>query len=307
MTESRNDVERLSALLEGRVTGPEREALLAHISASEDDYELFTGTARVLRALEEEDARAAAAAPPADEDVIPLPPAGSGTRPFVRWLALAAVVAGVVLISTWALRGRTPAGADPVRLAAVADPARRGLPEDWVNQRPWADRGDGPSGDDQARAAQAGVMILDLAVAVRTRDSVTTRILARQASRRFEEGVGGATPLLEIARRAGEPPEVLEELLDRAADRLADNLDSGFLQIGAWTEAARLAAAKRQEPFFRDRANREMLRLAERLTRSDDAAHDAVAQVRAAIPAQGEPAWPALEGALEELLGEITD
>ena len=56
MTEPIKDDERLSALVEGRVAGPEREELLAHLSTSEDDYEVFTDTVEILSALEEEDA-----------------------------------------------------------------------------------------------------------------------------------------------------------------------------------------------------------------------------------------------------------
>src|SRR5688500_9453018 len=69
--EPNKDDEQLSALLEGRVHGQQREELLAHVSANDDDYAVFTDTASVLRALEEEDARAAA---PVQDGVIPLRP-----------------------------------------------------------------------------------------------------------------------------------------------------------------------------------------------------------------------------------------
>ncbi|HEX5869668.1 MAG TPA: zf-HC2 domain-containing protein, partial [Longimicrobium sp.] len=70
MKEHRKDDERLSALLQGQLSGPERDELLAHLAASDDDYEVFNDAVEILGALEEQDARTAAAEEPAA--VIPM-------------------------------------------------------------------------------------------------------------------------------------------------------------------------------------------------------------------------------------------
>lgn len=304
MKEPRKDDERLSALLDGRVSGPEREELLAHLAASDEDYEVFNDAAEMLAALEEEDAHAMAADDPAK--VIPIDRPRRPWRPPARWMALAAVLAGLVAISALALRGRTPAGGDPVQLAAAVHATGHQLPANWTAERDWSSpsRG-GPSRERQARAAQAGAMMLRLAVAVRARDTAATRDLAQQISRRFEPGVGGATPLRQIADRPGAAPEVLERLLERSTRRLAGDLHGDYLHLGAWTQAALQAASTQNDPFFRDHSSQDMLRRAQRLTRGDAAAHAAVARVRAAIPAPGTPRWGALETALTTLLREI--
>lgn len=50
------DPERLAALLDGRVDGAERDALLARLADHDDDLALFAEAAAIQRALEEEDA-----------------------------------------------------------------------------------------------------------------------------------------------------------------------------------------------------------------------------------------------------------
>ena len=59
------------ALLQGQLTGPERDELLAHLAASDDDYEVFNEAVEILAAVEAPAAPAAAAVEPAT--VFPLP------------------------------------------------------------------------------------------------------------------------------------------------------------------------------------------------------------------------------------------
>lgn len=302
MKEHGKDDERLSALLQGQLGGPEREELLAHLAASDDDYEVFNDAVEILAALEEQDARAAAAEEPAA--VIPLPQPQRPWRPPVRWVAIAAVLASLALVSTLALGGRTPTGGDPVWLAAAVHTPGEGLPKGWTDEPLWpGDRGDASSGGtDQAMAARAGAKLVELAVAIRARDTASTQFTAVQLQG-LQGGVGGATPLREIGRRAGEPPEVLEDLLDEARDGLADRYENDdYLQLGAWTRAALFAAAARDSIFFRDPATLDMLGRAERITRDDDAAHAAAKRVGDEAEALD---WDALEVSLKTLLREI--
>jgi hypothetical protein len=48
------DPERVGALLDGKLTGPDREAALGEIAVSDDDSCVFADTAAVLRETEEE-------------------------------------------------------------------------------------------------------------------------------------------------------------------------------------------------------------------------------------------------------------
>ena len=316
MKEPNNDDERLSALLEGRVQGQQREELLAHLSTNEDDYAVFTSTARVLRALEEEDARAAAGAAATDEprstgaepdgpvsaasaDIIPLRrPARRGWRS--PQLAMAVAVAGVLLVSSLVWRGQSAGAADPVRLAARVE----GLPAGWVDTLPWGARSGTPVGSRNAQAAQAGALLVDLAVAIRARDTATTVSLASTLLRAYEPGTGQGTPLAQIEARAGAPPDSLQPLLARATDRLGNVLGENHLRLGAWTEAARLAANARDGAFFDDRASRVMLRRAGGLTAGDAAAQTALLEVRALVDAEPR-SWASIQYALKELMSAL--
>ncbi|MFL5386146.1 MAG: zf-HC2 domain-containing protein [Longimicrobiaceae bacterium] len=327
MNEPRNDDERLSALLDGRVDERQRRELLAHLATSEDDYEVFAHTAIVLRQLEEqapadepvridEEARLEEQAR-ADEDrragALPVPPSTrtGGWRKRVRWTGVAAGVAVLALAAVWVVRNRASATAEPVRLAARLAESGQGLPAAWPGPERWgAVRGDDmatpASPEEQAAlAARAGAMLVDLAVVARARDTAATRRLANQAARRLEPRSGRGTPLLRIAERPGAPPDSLERLLARATDRLAGRLGRAPLQLGAWTEAALLAANRRDAAFFRLGESRAMLKRAEQLTRRDPAARAAVDDVRAA-GAVATLDWTALAAALGKLQRELS-
>ena len=303
MKEPRYDDERLAALLAGRLEGPERDELLAHLSTAEDDADVVINAAAILREMEEEDARAEAGgqaeAPPVRET---LPPSlrPNWRRKAPRWIATAVLV-GLVVLGFQMSRGRGGLSADPVQMAVRMDNARQGLPPGWESNTPW----DRPRGDAAQNAAQAGVFLVRLAVAVQARDAVATARLADQTQRRFDPQGGQA--LRDVAARAGQPPEALQPLLEQAAARLEalheDERD--HLRLGAWTEAARLAAAWRDDAFFRSGDTRRALGLAERLTREDPAAQAAVAGVRTALPADAPPAWDALATNLDALLRAI--
>ncbi|HEX2202609.1 MAG TPA: hypothetical protein VHG91_04910 [Longimicrobium sp.] len=55
MKEPERDDERLSALLAGRLEGPERDELLAHLSTADEDIEVFAHAAAILREMEDEE------------------------------------------------------------------------------------------------------------------------------------------------------------------------------------------------------------------------------------------------------------
>jgi hypothetical protein len=296
--EPNEDDERLAALLEGRVQGGQREEMLAHIAAADDDYEVFAGTAGVLRALEEEDARAGRAPVPSMRK-------GGWRAPGVR--ATAVVTGTLVLLLALGLvfRGRGPSPArTPQQLAMAADPDGQGLPAGWRLVTPSGGvRGAGGGAVRNAQGILAGAMLVDLSIAVRARDTARTRELADRLNGQVERGVRG-TPLQRIAARPDAPADSLNALLDQAAARLADRREP--LELGAWLEAARLASSRQDSVFFQDGGGDGMLRRAKRLARGDQAALAAVAEVRAALRARGATRWDALEKSLAQLLSELS-
>jgi len=350
VSEPRNDDERLSALLDGRVDERQRRELLAHLVTSDDDYEVFSHAAIVLRQLEEQErageppsidgAQARGGEPPVDEpqahaaepqvpvdeplrpEVPPAPVAGpmpAGARPVppstrrggwrrpVQW-AVPLVVA-LALAAVWIARNRASAEIDPVRLALRADESRRGLPAGWPGSERWRPmRGDAvapPATQEEAnaRAVQAGVMLVDLAVAARAGNPVVTKRLAIRAVSRLDPEVGHGDPLWRIADHPGAPPESLERLLAKATDQLAKHLDRGPMQVGAWAEAATIAANRHDAAFFEDGEKRAMLKRAERLAVRDPAARAAIVRVR--LAAVESPNWAELEAALRTLVNEL--
>lgn len=296
MKEPRYDDERLSALLAQRLDEREREEMLAHLSTSDDDRRIFADTAAILHELEAE--AAGTAADPEPAKVVPLRPRKPKKPVLVAWGAIAAVLAALALLPV--LGPRAGAAGDPMRLAARAVPAGEGLPPSWSDSR---GGGSDTLGAVEPRAARAGALMVQLVVAVRARDDLETRRISDQL-----EGfgvMGARASLREISDRAEEPPDSLAPLLERAAERLSARLDADYLGLGAWTEAARLAADRENEAFFRDRETRVMLDRAERITRNAPAAQPVVARVRAAVEADP-VAWEALRAELEALRRAIT-
>lgn len=306
--EPRRDDERLSALLEGRVAGRQRDELLARLAASDDDYAVFTDTAAVLRALEEEDARASPWRGPYPAFMGTV---RSGWRSPARRRAMAGAATAVsVILALLLARPWHPSRTyEPLQLAVLAVPAGQEVPQSLTTRAPGdASRGNGPAGvtERDARAVRAGWMLVDLSVAAQAGDAAQTRLLARRMSDLFAPGASPGTPLKQIEARAGAPGDSLAPLLQLATDRLATDLGREALEVGAWAEAAFLAAHGRNEAFFRDGAGKAMLRRAARLARGDPAAEAAVARVHGALPAQGPPRWEPLRDGLDALLDELT-
>ncbi|HEX8358925.1 MAG TPA: hypothetical protein VF613_02325 [Longimicrobium sp.] len=319
MSDQETDDERLAAFLDGRLDAGRRQEMLARFTASAEEREALAVTADILRELEEEDAEAAALAlgeEGHDAGVIPLhtrrPAPGTEVRPararIIRWIALAAVLAGVALVAGRALQDRGSVAGEPVRLAARLEHADEGLPAGWTERRPWTSvRGEGSAptaGEQRARSARAGAMLVDLSVAAQARDTAATRVLATQLAARFDPRGGRTGALRRIADGAGGDPERLRPLIGEATERIAGGLDADALRLGAWTEAAGLAAARRDAAFFRDRATRRTLDQAGRLTQADPAANAALQRVRLLAPADP-PRWDALAPAIDALAREI--
>ena len=302
MKEPMNDDERLSALLDGRLDEREREELLAHLAESDDDYEVFTATAAFLREMEEENAKAEETQP--QRDVIVLRPRTKPRFAWARWGALAAaVVAGLSLLGRFLLFGGA-ALATPAEVVANLSSPRTPLPAGWDRNRPWdIERGAGSHASGQERrAARAGALVTDLAVSIQAPDSIQTRVLARRLKEMFDRS---SSSLAAIDSGAGSSPAVLMPKLDAATRRLEEQMGKDALRLGAWAEAAYLAASRHDEAFFRDYPAGPLLDRVEKLAGDDPAAHDAARTARAALHGSGPPHWDTLTPALNHLLRAI--
>jgi hypothetical protein len=296
--EPNEDDERLAALLEGRVQGGQREDMLSRLAAADDDYEVFAGTAGVLRALEEEDARARRPAR------IPSMARGGWRAPSLRTTVVLTGTMVLLLALGLVWKGRSPSLArTPQQLALAAYPSTQGLSGDWAVPAPSGMvRGARSSAERNARAVYNGALLVDLSVAIRTRDTAQIRVLARQLHARVERGVDG-TPLRRIADHPDASADSLNALLDQAVAGVKDPREP--LELGAWLEAARLAANQRNAVFFADGSGQGMLRRARSLARGDRAAR-AVTRVREALPEGSAPRWDTLEADLGKLLSALS-
>jgi hypothetical protein len=314
------DDEELAAFLDGRMDAREREAMLLRLAGNEEERDILVNTASMLHQLEAEDAAAAgeASRPAAEleredaaEGVIPLDTGRRTRAPAVRWMLIAAVLAGVALVTGRMLTADS-VGGEPVRLAARLEQSAAGLPPGWTDRRPWTTaRGDSPAralspAERAARSARAGAMLVDLSVAVEARDAEATRVLSAQLAARFDRQGGRDGALRRISDGAGGSPERLRPSIEDATERIAARLDEDALRLGAWTEAAGIAAARRDAGFFRDRATRRTLDRAERVVAADPPAHAALRSVRLRLAADP-PRWEALAPAIDALARELAN
>jgi hypothetical protein len=306
--ERSNDDERVAALLDGKLDERQRQEVLALLVKSGEDYDVFADTAAVLRELEAQDASAAAPAgsAPARVPAAVLPPTLRPRAPrwgrATRWGGLAAGVVVIALGATFSARQGVPAAADPVRLAARLGNPGQGLPPGWQPLGS-SSRGDTQSQERHARAVRAGALLVDLAVAVRAGDASNTRLLSDRIRSRYDRGAGPGSPFRQLSRRAGAPADSLQPLLSRATERLSESLGRDYLRLGAWTEAARLAARAQDQEFFREAD--AVPRAAGRLTARNPAAAQALERVQTALPRDGPPRWEALRPALDSLQGAL--
>jgi hypothetical protein len=290
MTDPMKNAERLAALLDGRLDAHQRDELLAELAASEDDFDAYADAVAITAELE--GATPEAAPIQVAPEVTPIEAAPSRRRGLApRWLALAAVLAGVAL-APWLW---TRFAADRGGLAAVEADA---LPANW-DASPWGTtRGAGDPLTREARAVRLGARLVDLELAVRGRDPATVAQLASEIAMLLQ-GIDAAAPTSgiyrEIARRSGEPAERLEPLLEQGREVVPQMAGEEQVKLGAWVESARIAAATSDRDFFASRATRSRLERMARDSSLDPAARSAVERIRAATASPGAVDWGSVE------------
>lgn len=235
------DPQDIAALLEGRLDSRRRAELIERLAASPSNAALLSD-AMWLRAE------------------LDVPAAGSQRPPMafrsIRWLALAASIAGVGILG-WVLVSRQSSASVPAARYAVQLAKRSSisaLPSNWDNQRGPVYRGVS-NALDNSRAARIGALLVDLEIALRTGDrraSSFARDIASLLDGMDASQVPGAaaTTFREIADSSGGAPLRAAELLHAATESMP-GVNDERIRAGAWLEAARLAAAARDTAFFR--------------------------------------------------------
>jgi len=263
----------------------------------------------VLRELEEEDAEAAdapAAGAPAPLAAVPAPPSTRAPlwrRPS-RWASLASGLAALGIAGLWLSRGLIATPGDPLAVADQVEQSGHGLPPGWRSvDLVSGPRGKGSDASSAAKAAHAGALLVDVALAARAGDSAAVREYAQDARGLEEIPVG--SPVVRIVNAPAAPAESIAALVGQAAERFGKRLGWPELRLGAWTEGARIAAHRHDAAYFRSSRARTALKSAADLVHGDATALAAVERVRAV--SQSEPVdWNALSAALDALLKELT-
>ena len=301
------DDERIAALLDGRVEGEDRRALLAELAEAGEDYRVFADAAAILREREEEAALGQQAHGTEPAKAVPI-----GTRirrRTVAWAGLAAVLAGAALVPV--IRLATAVSLDPAAVAGRLSPAAARLPAGWTDRMPWgAYRGaEGPSVSDRPGAARLGALLVDLEVAVRSGDHAGVGLEAARVRAALGDVPGGGilSPTYEaVGAKAGQPADSLWASLKEGREGITQLVDRDWLEAGAWAEGARLAAAAHDAAFFDRRRTGKALERTAGLHGISQNAKAALARVRSALPAgSAQPDWDALGGGATDLLASL--
>jgi hypothetical protein len=238
------DAERLAKLLDGRSTGAERDELLAELERNPDAREVLGDAAAALVELEQDSVPASGAA-----KVVPI----DEKRP--RWIGREIVIAiAAVLVIAAALqvskRARDRNELPRVDRLVALIPATAASPAtDW-RIHPWREfRGAGQPLTPRGRAMRVGALIADLE-ALATRGDSSATAIASQVAVLLDEypggsSVGDAYRSLADTQSVRAPARRTEAAA--AAETLVGRTD---LRLGAWLEAARIAAATGDTAFF---------------------------------------------------------
>jgi hypothetical protein len=256
------DLDLIAALIDGRLSGAERERAIKQLSESEAAFEVYADALRVRPDLEIPDAK-----------VIPISrPKG---RPGLPWrsigsLAAAAVVLIAVVPSFIARRNAAafdaPSSEITMAFARRPDVATR-LGADW-DSRGWSvTRGEPARLVDTTTAFRLGVRAVDLNVALASGDiarasRLTSEIV--QSLDRVQLSEPAKAEYVELRDHMGRA-ETGTQLTERAAhaERTLDALmDSYWFRLGRWVAAGELAAGTQTKEFFTEPRTARFLNVA---------------------------------------------
>jgi hypothetical protein len=192
---------------------------------------------------------------------------------------------------------------DPGALVAALSNEDAGLPAGW-NGRPWSTtRGATDPLTPEARAVRVGARLVDLELAVRARDTSAAQFAAEVAT--LLEEIPASGPVVSAYRQVAHDvskPQSLRPLLDNGRSSAARLVGNDFALLGAWAEAGRVAAARRDASYLHSDAARAALERATRVVARDSQADAVVARIRSAAASGDAPDWGSLEQDFSTLL-----
>lgn len=266
----------LAAFLEGNLEGEERDRMVRHLNRCPDCFERYTSTARLLDAIEEEEA----SAPPG----VALP-RRSRLQAWLLPLA-AAILLFVGGAQIWnVLSGRLPSpGPELSQVFPALPETQRAAFDETILRIVRGHPGTGPEGMTfQRQAFQLGARWVDLDPALRSQSTALTE----QALRNLREILPGAIERRDLpeqpchrflAPRAPEPKEI--DACRKVIEKVFG--DRPEFALGHWTEATRLALAAGADRYFTYASVREF---PERLLEVENTSWDP--RVRAALERAG--------------------
>ena len=255
------DLELIAALIDGRLSGEERQRALRLLAESEAAFEVYSDAVRARGDV-------------VDRDVLPLAPV-RGRLSRVPWrtigpLAAAAVVLIAILPVMQQRRDR-----------AILDATSAELVQPWIESpvvaatltgawdaRGWSlTRGGNSRVVDSTVAFRLGVHAVDLQVALRQRDTAGARsiagtILESLDAVELSDAVKADYRALREGVERGDPANRLVGDATRAETALDGLLQSFWYAFGRWIEAGDLAARMQSEPFFANDETARFLELA---------------------------------------------
>jgi hypothetical protein len=291
--DSKIDPERLAALIDGKLTGAERDEVIAQLARSDEAYDVFVDAADVVRELEDEDQ-------PARTDpsnVVPFRPALPWwRRGSTRLLALAAGLVGIAALS-WTLMPRLASrnGNGDWPVALLSDGAS-GLPQSWTDVAWPRTRASTEVLTDHSRAVRIGARLVDLELALRKPDQRAAGFAEEIASLMDGIPVGAASAtwyrsIAQGARQGSAPPANELSTMRASTESVAGPRPA---RLGAWAETARIAAMRRDASFFSSEAFRADLERALAVARTKPAAESLPSRLTpSSIEEAGAPDWDA--------------
>lgn len=292
------DPETLAALIEGRLDPARRAELLARLDVSQED----------LQVLADASAGLGATSPAADGEVPRIgtasPRAASRLSPRA-WGGLIGIAA-VLLVGPLVLaRWRAAVGArDGAALLVQGIPV--GLPPGW-DDHPWpTTRGAGTPLPATAARVRLGARMTDLSLALRGRDLAAARYATDAAALLDDIPAAGPVAAMyrDVARQAAVAPGAVQHTLQRANEAARRLPDAELIELGAWLEAARVAAADHDAAFFASEATHRALagvQTSMRVPAVARAAVDGIVRDATSSP----PRWDLVQGTATSVLAQL--
>ena len=316
MTKPDIDPERIAALIDGRLSGQERDALLSQLASSREYLELFADASIIARELGLPPSPADSGSPADSSSNSNVDPgralvASAVTRPTLvatkrrktRVWTAALAAALLIVFAPWALERAGFPGDKGSPAASIIAQLEPGIPVGW-DGTPWsATRGESAALTPKARAVRVGARSADLELTLAAGDGaargIADDIIALLAGAPLS---GSVAQVYEAVRDSiGVAPSRLTPLVQRGYDGATELLGRSDVALGTWTEAARVAAARRNSAFF---ASAQTTRTLRDLTAnaSDQQTQSALSRLSALLPVSPTTDWSSLEAAATELL-----